>query len=159
YVRITAVAFRPDGRWLATAGVDRTVRVWDTTTGNLLRTMHGHPGLIAGLAFSRDGRRVVSSGGEDKMFKILDPQTAREILVLRGHTLACHCVTFSPDGRWLASASADRTIRIWDATPVMGNEGLEPLTCQHDDEVWSVAFSPDGRALASGSVDKTVRLW
>jgi WD40 repeat protein/serine/threonine protein kinase len=158
-LRISAVVFRPDGQRLATASFDRTVRVWDTTTGNLLCTWRGHPGFVAGLAFSRDGRRLVSSAGEDKAVKIWDPLTGREILILRDHTQGCNCVTFSADGRWLASASGDRTIRIWDATPLTGKEGLETLTCQHDNEVWSVTFSPDGSSLAADFDDKTLRLW
>jgi WD40 repeat protein/tRNA A-37 threonylcarbamoyl transferase component Bud32 len=157
--RISAVAFHPDGRWLATASFDRTVKVWDATTGDPLKTLSGHAGLISGLTFSRDGRRLASIGGEDKTVKIWDPLTGREILNLRGHTFMCTCVAFSPDGRRLVSASSDRTIRIWDATTLTGNEGLEALTCKHDDEVWSVAFSPDGGTLASSSWDKTVRLW
>jgi WD40 repeat protein/serine/threonine protein kinase len=157
--RISAIAFDPDGRWLATASADRTVKVWDATTGEPLRTLHGHVGLILGLAFSPNGRRLFSSGGEDKSVKVWDPLTGREILDLRGHASLCQCVTLSPDGRRLASASADRTICIWDATPLSVGEGQESLTCKHDDEIWSVAFSPDGRQLASASWDKTVRLW
>jgi len=157
--RISAIVFHPDGQSLATASSDRTVKTWNAATGKALRSLRGHVGLVLGLAFSRDGQRLFSSGGEDKSVKIWDPLTGREILNLRGHASSCWCVTPSPDGRRVASASADRTIRIWDATPLTGHEGQESLTCRHDHEIWSVAFSPDGRQLASASHDKTVRLW
>jgi WD40 repeat protein/serine/threonine protein kinase len=156
--RISALAFHPDGRRLATASYDRTVKVWDAVTGDPLRTLRGHSGFISGLGFSRDGRRLASIGGEDKTVKIWDPRTGREILNLRGHTDAGTCVAFSPDGRRLVSSSNDRTIRIWDATPLTGNEGREALTGEHDDEVASVAYSPDGRTLASSSWNQTVWL-
>ena len=67
-------------------------------------------------------------------------------------------MVFSSDGRRLASASNDRTIRIWDAAALTGNEGLESLTLEHDDEVASVAFSPDGGFLASSTWNKTIWL-
>ncbi len=156
--RLSAIAFHPDGRWLATASFDRTVKVWDAMTGDLLQTLAGHPGLVSGVAFSRDGRRLASIGGEDKAVKIWDPLSGREILDLRGHTDMCTCVAFSPDGRRLVSSANDRTIRIWDAGLLTGNEGLEPLTCDHDGEVASVTFSPDGESLASSSWTSTVWL-
>jgi len=161
--RISAVVFRPDGRWLATASFDRTAKVWDATTGALLQTLSGHAGLISGLAFSPDGRRLASSGGEEKTVKIWDPLTGREILNLHGHTDMCTCVASSPDGRRLVSASSDRSIRVWDASPLTGNEGLESLNIDLHKEVWSVAFSPDGGSLAVGSdtavgSDATVQL-
>jgi WD40 repeat protein len=154
---ISAVVFHPDGRWLATASFDRAAKVWDATTGELLQTLSGHAGLISGLAFSRDGRRLASSGGEEKTVKIWDPLNGREILNLRGHTLMCTCVAFSPDGRRLVSSSSDRTIRVWDASPLTGNEGLESLNMDLHEEVWSVAFGPDSGCLAVGSFT-TVRL-
>jgi WD40 repeat protein/tRNA A-37 threonylcarbamoyl transferase component Bud32 len=156
--RVSAVAFHPDSRSLATAGYDRIVKLWDATTGAPLQTLKGHPGFIAGLAFSRDGRRVASIGGEDKSVKIWDPLNGRELLSLRGHTDTCNCVVFSPDGLRVVSASNDQTIRIWDATALTGKEGLESLTCEHDDEVAGVAFSPDGTTLASSSWNTTVWL-
>jgi WD40 repeat protein/serine/threonine protein kinase len=155
---VTAVAFGPDGRQMATSGFDGSVRIGDTTTGELLHTCL-HTGKVMGAAFSPDGRRL-ASGGDDKTVRLWDVETGREVLSLRGHGGMCSCVAFSPDGHRLVSAGADKTIRIWDATPLRGNEGREVLSFNgHQEEVRSVAVHSNGRLVASGGAGPKVKIW
>ncbi|HUG93766.1 MAG TPA: hypothetical protein VML55_23255 [Planctomycetaceae bacterium] len=157
---VSALAFSPDGGRLASASLDRSVTVYNTSTGELLSTFL-HTGNVLCVAFSRNGRRVASAG-EDKIVRVWDAATGREVLGLRGHAEECKCLAFSPDpeGWRLASASADGTIRIWDARPLRGNEGQESLTfTEHTDELRSVASSPDGRKIVSAGHGALVKVW
>jgi Tol biopolymer transport system component len=152
--QVYGVAFSPDGRRLASANSDQTVRVWDATTGQELLTFKGHTDGVWNVAFSPGGRRLASAGS-DQTVRVWDATTGKELLICKGHTGAVYGVAFSPDGQRLASAGLDHTVRVWDAT-----NGQELLTLQgHTNRVHAVAFSPDGRRLASDGFDQIVRVW
>jgi WD40 repeat protein len=144
--------FSPDGSYLLTD--DNTVlRLWDIATGDEIREFAGHTGYIDSLAFSPDGRYVLSSSG-DKTARLWDVETGEEIRQFVGHTATVTTVAFSPDGRYALSGSEDGIPRLWD---VETGEEIRRFT-GHLNGVF-VAFSPDGRYVATGSWDNTVRLW
>jgi WD40 repeat protein len=150
---LTAVAYAPDNK-TATAADDGKILLWDSTTGLFLRQLEGHTGKSLCLAFSADGRQLLS-GGDDKVIKVWDWQAGTVLLRLEGHTDAVTALAISADGHWAVSGSADRTVRVWDVSAGPALRVLEG----HTDTVTAVALSPDGALIASGSADHGVRLW
>jgi len=135
----------------------RQFKFWDAQTGGKVgNPLKGHTSFVWSVAFSPDGRYIVSGSG-DKMIQIWDAQTGGQVgSPLQGHTATVLSVAFSPDGRHIVSCSNDKTIQLWDAQT--GAQVGNPLQ-GHTLSVLSVAFSPDGRHIVSGSLDTTIRLW
>ncbi|KAF5350766.1 hypothetical protein D9758_010327 [Tetrapyrgos nigripes] len=155
--RVQQVAYSPDGRHVASGSDDRTVRIWDTQTGQQVgQPLEGHTSRIWSVAYSPDGRHV-ASGSSDRTVRIWDTQTGQQVgQPLEGHTSWISSVAYSPDGRHVASGSEDRTVRIWDTQT---GQQVGQLLEGHTSWIRSVAYSPDGRHVASGSEDRTVRIW
>ena len=148
------MAFSPDGRLLATGGVDKLVRLWDVASGRETRRFEGHTQKVNAVAFSPDGT-LLASASDDNSVVLWDVATGRKVRSLLAHSIFATCVAFSPDGETLASGSADNTVVLWDVA-----HGVARTTLRgHSDTVRSVAFSADGADLISGGEDRTVRLW
>ncbi len=127
-----AVAFGPDNRWLASGGKDNVIKIWDLTTGNILRTLYGHSSNVNALAVSPDGKLLASGSGnvndkrdlwtftqggvvggaDDTSVRIWNIQTGQQLQVLRGHALPVGAVAFSNDGQSLTSVGGD-SIKVW----------------------------------------------
>jgi WD40 repeat protein len=153
------VAFSDDGRFVATASSDRTVKVWEAETGLLVRTISGHGDRVFGVRFSPEGDRLATTSG-DGLVRLWDLGTGGdlsegdELTVLSGHSAPVNAVAFTSDGELMATGSDDLTAILWDRD---GNQ-IETLE-GHEDSIITLAFSPDGQHLATGGFDNTVRIW
>jgi WD40 repeat protein/tRNA A-37 threonylcarbamoyl transferase component Bud32 len=114
-VHFCALAWSPDGRWLAASGLGHAIRFYAADTGKEQAVCRGHLQPSTTLSFSSDSGRL-ASGGEDNVARIWDVPTGRELLTLRGHKHRVYGVSYHPDGKSLATTSWDGTIRIWDLT-------------------------------------------
>jgi WD40 repeat protein/alpha-L-arabinofuranosidase len=164
---VDTVCFSRDGRWLASGGGDKIVRIWDMNTMKTVQLLTGHKAGIRCVAFSPDGR-FLASASIDQSVKVWSVADGKEQFTLNDHKGQVLGVAFSPDGRYLASGSLDKTLCLWDLQtrqPVRRFVG-------HTDSVTKIAFSQDGRWLLSGCCglhksgdwwgpgnDKTIRLW
>ncbi|KAI9779021.1 MAG: hypothetical protein M1816_003781 [Peltula sp. TS41687] len=159
---VWAVVFSPDGKQLASASWDSTIRLWDAATGAALQMLEGHSDLVEAVVFSPDGKQLASASS-DKTIRLWDAATGAALQMLEGHSGPVEAVVFSPDGKQLASASSDNTIRLWDAATGAALQMLEGHSGEifedHSGAVRAVVFLPDGKQLASASRDNTIRLW
>ena len=152
---VFALEFSPDGTRLASGSKDKTVRLWDTDTGDELATLRKHTGWTNVLAFSPNGKRL-ASGSTDKRVHLWDTGTGELITTLTGHLNSIAALSFSPDGKTLASGSADGAIRFWNTE----TGDLLPINItEHTEWVKTVSFIKDSSTLASVAFNGVITFW
>lgn len=154
---VWGVAASADGRWIATASHDQSVKLWDAATRKLVRTLEGHRAMVWCVAFSPDSQFLASGSAEERSgcVKVWEVATGREHRQFLGHERLVFGLAFHSNGRLLASASLDGSVCLWD----VADGKSVGLLHQFDRPVYSVAFHPDGRWLAASSLDNRVALW
>ncbi len=152
--RVWDVAYSPDGAWVASAGEDRKIRIWDAETGRDRVVLRGHDGRVAGLAFHPDGARLASCG-DDATVRLWSVGTG-ELLREWSCDDAILALAFSPDGATLAAAGHGGQARLLD---VEGGGERARLDLPPREAIYAVAFTPDGRSLLTSGKLGGLRLW
>ncbi|AKI99597.1 High-affnity carbon uptake protein Hat/HatR [Archangium gephyra] len=150
---VRAVAFSPNGEHLVTGGLEQ-LSFWDVKSRKRLGEPLPSGGVVLELLYSPRGDVVASRNQKDDSVMLWNGETREPIPMPRGHQGDVLDLAFSPDGTRLASASLDKTVRLWDLAT------LESRALRgHTGQVEAVRFFPDGKTLASTGQDGTVRLW
>lgn len=159
---ITTIALHPNGKLLASGSTDRTIKLWNLTTGELdysfggrsLRFSGGHSDRITALSFSPDGDLLIS-GSDDGTLKFWNLMDYRMITTIPCHGWGIGAIATSNSSPMFASGDVDGRIDLWDL------ESGQPVATlgKHRDRVSGLLLSPDGRTLISSSADRTIRLW
>ncbi len=172
---INSVTFSPDGQLIATASSDKSAKVW-TKDGDFIQTLSGHRDRVFQIAFSPDSQTIATASADNnlKLWKNKNPVSARkeelessysmknvsslvpdyeQYITLQAHSNWVRSVNFSPDGQTIASASYDKTIKLWNIS------GVLIKTFQGSKSgIKTIKFSPDGETLVSGSNDGVIKL-
>jgi hypothetical protein len=142
------------GNKIASGSADKTIKIWDGNSLQLLRTLEGHSGGVRSLAWNHNGKELVS-GSTYSSIKLWDGFSLQLLKTFTGHSGSVWSVAWSHDDSRIVSGSADKTIKIWD---VISGETIKTLE-GHSDSVFTVSWNHDDSRIVSGSGDQTIKIW
>lgn len=149
-----AICFEYNSAKLITGGQDRTIKIWDTNTGSLSRSLYGSLGSVLDLTITHDNKSVIAATSSNNLY-VFDMGSGRMNHTLTGHTdKVCAVDVSKVSSRHIVSAAYDRTIKTWDMLKgYCTNTIIFPSNCN------AICFSVDGQTILSGHVDGNLRLW
>lgn len=157
---VSCIAFSPDGKWIVIGEAFVKAKVYtgkvellDAVAGQEVRALATHHWEVESVAFSRDGKLLVSSNWDRKV-RVMEFPSGNQVRDFESASKP-RSVAISPDSKVIASGGLDATVSLWERE---GGKELQRLT-GHSGGIWSVAFSPDGQRLASASADGSARIW
>jgi WD40 repeat protein/serine/threonine protein kinase len=170
---VLSVDFSHDGRQIASGSSDKTIKIYDATTGNEIKTLVGHTDGVLSVRFSPDDRQLLS-GSYDMTARLWDIASGDMLQEFRGHSWWVWAAEFSPDATRLVTAGQDGKAIVWERGTSSDERGalprssiLDPRSLYtertsftgHEGAVYSARFSPDGKLVATGGYDKLVMVW
>ena len=152
---VQSVALSPNGKVIASASDDGTVKLWDLTADNPnpIKEIKDQGGWVQAVVFLND--QQIITAGQDKQIKIIDIASGKILKTLSGHTNLIRSLAIAPASDLLVSGSYDNSVNLWQISTGKLSRSLKG----HQDKVLSVAISPDGKQVVSASRDKTVKVW
>ena len=162
HISVNSVAFSPDGSFLASGSTDGTIKLWDVSTGRVVKTLQGNSGLICSVVFSpvsiatQGFGQTIASCDYDGFIRIWNVDNCECEQINRVDHRPVFCITFCPtDSNIIASPSFDNSIKLWS----VNNSECKQTLHGHTQEILSLAWSRDGKILVSSSLDETIKIW